>query len=59
MPFKAVSEMAFIEWDMNAKQCIVVLRGSLCNYALKLEISNSYKFQQDNDAKYTAYITRL
>ena len=56
--FNELNEMAFIERNMKAKIYRISL-DNLCNNALKLGISNSYYFQQDNDPKHTAYITRL
>lgn len=59
MSFNGVGEMAFIQGNMNAIQYISILRDNLFNSAVKLGIADSYYFQQDNDPKHTAYITRL
>ena len=58
MSFNGFSKRAFIEGNMSAKQCISVLRYNLFDSALKLKILNLYYFQQENDSKHPAYITR-
>ena len=57
--FQEVEEMAFIKSNMNPQQYIDIQRDNLCNNSLKLGIPSSFYFQQNNDPKHTAYITRL
>jgi hypothetical protein len=49
---------AIVEGIMNAKGYVNILRGNLKKSVRKLGIQDSYLFQQDNDPKYTALITR-
>ena len=57
--FYQFDEMAFTEVNINAKQYIDVLRGNLCNSAVKLGSPNSYYFHFHNNPKLTAYITKF
>ena len=59
MFFNKVGEIAFIEDNANVKQCIDILGDKLSNSALKLRISNSHYFQQDDDSKHNACVTKL
>lgn len=59
MAYNGVGNISFIEGNMNAHSYIDILRGNLLRSAEKLEIQTSYYFQQDNDPKHTAHITKL
>jgi transposase len=43
---------------MNAKRHVNILRGNLKKSVRKLGMQDSYLFQQDNDPKHTARVTR-
>ncbi|GFV90525.1 uncharacterized protein TNCV_1043751 [Trichonephila clavipes] len=50
--------LAFIDNKMNAFDYIDVLRYNLLDSAKKLSMKNTFIFQQDNDPKHTAIITK-
>ncbi|GFY30648.1 transposable element Tcb2 transposase [Trichonephila clavipes] len=52
------SNLAFIDNKMNALAYIDVLRRSLLDSAKKLSMENTFIFQQDNDPKHTAIVTK-
>jgi transposase len=54
----AVGELAIVEGIMNAKGYVNILRDNLNKSVRKLGIQDSYLFQQDNDPKHTARVTR-
>jgi hypothetical protein len=58
MGYAGVGELAIVEGIMNAKGYVNILRANLKKSVRKLRIQNSYLFQQDNDPKHTARITR-
>jgi hypothetical protein len=58
MGYTDVGELAIVEGIMNAKGCVHILRGNLKKSVRKLGIQDSYLFQQHNDPKHTARITR-
>jgi transposase len=58
MGYAGVREHAIVEGIMNAKGYLNTLRGNLKKSVRKLGIQNSYLFQEDNDLKHTASITR-
>jgi transposase len=58
MGYAGVEELAIVEGIMNAKGYVNILRGNLKKSVRKLEIQDSYLFQQDNDPKHTARTTR-
>ncbi|GFX82488.1 tc1-like transposase protein [Trichonephila clavipes] len=59
MASKEVGNLCFIDGTMTARTYTDVLRDNLPQSAIKLDISNSYYFQQYNDLKHTAVITRM
>ncbi|GFW25533.1 transposable element Tcb1 transposase [Trichonephila clavipes] len=59
MANKGVGNLCFIDGIMAARTYTDVLRDNLPQSAIKLGISNSNYFQQDNDPKHTAGITRM
>jgi hypothetical protein len=58
MGYAGVGELAIVEGIMIAKGYVNTLRGNLKNSVRKLRIQDSYLFQQDNDPKNAALITR-
>jgi transposase len=58
MGYAGVGELAIVEGIMNAKGYVNILRDNLKKSVRKLGIQDSYLFQQDNDPKHTARITR-
>ncbi|GFT19606.1 tc1-like transposase protein [Trichonephila clavipes] len=50
--------LAFIDNKMNALAYIDVLRHNLLDSAKKLIMENTFIFQQDNDPKHTAIVTK-
>ncbi|GFV74635.1 transposable element Tcb2 transposase [Trichonephila clavipes] len=50
--------LAFIDNKMNALAYINVLRHNLLDRAKKLSMENTFTFQQDNDPKHTAIVTK-
>ncbi|GFW85746.1 transposable element Tcb2 transposase [Trichonephila clavipes] len=50
--------LAFIDNKMNALACIDVLRHNLLDSAKKLSMENIFIFQQDNDPKHIAIVTK-
>jgi transposase len=58
MGYVSVGELAIVEGIMNAKGYVNILQGNLKKRVRKLGIQDSYFFQQDNDPKHTARITR-
>lgn len=61
MSFKSLElvEVTFIEVNMNTKEHIRIGRDNLFNSALKLEITDSCHFEQDNDLKHKKNVTKL
>ncbi|GFV91239.1 transposable element Tcb1 transposase [Trichonephila clavipes] len=59
MASKGVGNLCFIDGLMTARTYTDVLQDNLPQSAIKLGISNSYYFQQDNDPKHSAGITRM
>ncbi|GFY11662.1 tc1-like transposase protein [Trichonephila clavipes] len=59
MASNGVGNLCFIDVIMTARTYTDVLRDNLPQSAIKSGISNSYYFQQDNDPKHTAGITRM
>ncbi|GFS60980.1 transposable element Tcb2 transposase [Trichonephila clavipes] len=53
-----VGNLEFIDNKMNALAYIDVLRHNLLDSAEKLSMENTFIFQQDNDPKHTAIITK-
>ncbi|GFV05301.1 transposable element Tc1 transposase [Trichonephila clavipes] len=53
-----VSNLAFIDNKMNALAYIDVLRHNLLDSCKKLSMENTFIFQQDNDPKHTAIVTK-
>ncbi|GFX72274.1 transposable element Tcb2 transposase [Trichonephila clavipes] len=49
---------SFIDNKMNALAYIDVLRRNLLDSAKKLIMENTFMFQQDNDPKHTAIVTK-
>ncbi|KAK7576331.1 hypothetical protein V9T40_001250 [Parthenolecanium corni] len=58
MAAKGVGNLEFIEGNMTAQMYIDILRTNLKSSARKLGLQNSFRFQQDNDPKHTAHISR-
>ncbi|GFU20693.1 transposable element Tcb2 transposase [Trichonephila clavipes] len=52
------SNLAFINNKMNALAYIDVLRHNLLDSAKKFNMENTFIFQQDNDPKHTAIVTK-
>ncbi|GFV25443.1 transposable element Tcb2 transposase [Trichonephila clavipes] len=50
--------LAFVDNKMNVSAYIDVLRHNLLDNAKKLSMENSFTFQQDNDPKHTAIVTK-
>ncbi|GFY02949.1 transposable element Tcb2 transposase [Trichonephila clavipes] len=50
--------LAFIDNKMNALAYSDVLRRNLLDSAKKLSMENTFIFQQDNDPKHTAIVTK-
>lgn len=58
MAASGVGNLVFIEGHMTAQMYIDILRDNLKSSARKLGLENSFHFQQDNDPKHTAHLTR-
>lgn len=58
MAYDGVGKLTFIEGIMNARKYIEVLRDNLNASAVKLGLAGQYHFQQDNDPKHTARVTK-
>ncbi|KAK7605096.1 hypothetical protein V9T40_006954 [Parthenolecanium corni] len=58
MAAKGVRNLEFIKGNMTAQMYIDILRANLKSSACKLGLQNSFSFQQDNDPKHTAHISR-
>lgn len=58
MAASGVGNLVFIEGRMKATDYIDILRDNLKESAVKLGLSGSFVFQQDNDPKHTAGSTR-
>ncbi|KMQ88467.1 tc1-like transposase protein [Lasius niger] len=58
MAYNGVGNIAFIDNIVNAEKYIKVLRNNLSKSAIKLDINETYYFQQDNDPKHTARKTK-
>jgi transposase len=56
--YAGVGELAIVEWIMNAEGFVNILLGNLKKSVRKIGIQDSYLFQQDNDPKHMARITR-
>ncbi|GFX27340.1 transposable element Tc1 transposase [Trichonephila clavipes] len=52
------SNLEFIDSKMNVLAYIDVLRHNLLDSAKKLSMENTFIFQQDNDPKHTAIVTK-
>ncbi|GFX16872.1 transposable element Tcb2 transposase [Trichonephila clavipes] len=50
--------LAFIDNKINALAYIDVLQHNLLDSAMKLSMQNTFIFQQDNEPKYTAIVTK-
>lgn len=59
MAASGVGELVFIDGIMKKEQYLDILRNNLKKSAEKLNLSDSYYFQQDNDPKHTAEMVRL
>ncbi|GFY20703.1 transposable element Tcb1 transposase [Trichonephila clavipes] len=59
MVSKGVGNLCLIDGIMIARTYTDVLRDNLPQSAMKLGISNSYYFKQDNDPEHTAGISRM
>ncbi|GFU62403.1 transposable element Tc1 transposase [Trichonephila clavipes] len=55
---KGADNLAFIDNKMNALACIDVLRHNLLDSPKKLSMENTFIFQQNNDPKHTAIVTK-
>lgn len=58
MSWKGVGNLCFIEGIMNAEKYIDILRRNLNDSAEKLDLMDTFIFQQDNDPKHTANKTK-
>ncbi|GFV88728.1 transposable element Tcb2 transposase [Trichonephila clavipes] len=56
--YNEAGNLAFIDNKMNALAYIDVYRYKLLDSAKKLSIENTFIFQQDNDPKHTAIVTK-
>ncbi|GFW89735.1 transposable element Tc1 transposase [Trichonephila clavipes] len=54
----AAGDLAFIDNKMNALAYIDVFRRNVLDSAKKLSMENTFIFEQDNDPKHTAIITK-
>jgi transposase len=58
MGYAGVGEFVILEGTVNAKGYVNILLGNLKKCVRKLGIQDSYLFQQDNDPKQKARVTR-
>ncbi|GFX57454.1 hypothetical protein TNCV_375251 [Trichonephila clavipes] len=58
MAASGVGKLCFIDGIMTARTYIDILRHNLQSSAQKLGLGTSFVFQQDNDPKHTANLTR-
>lgn len=55
---KGVGNLAFIDGNMTAKMYVTILQDNLKKSVEDLNLQDTFVFQQDNDPKHTAIITR-